>query len=151
MMSLCCNPPWLILLDLIRPRAWRCHKSRDPSRDLHSSCQNSASIWFRSVGGSAYQAANLPVILIWRFFILHFCGMFHRSCPYLGFFIVVRLLLVTCRRVQWRDRNNRDVSQWTGERSQGGQVRLLLRKLRGLYTCCAIYLLSYYRVSKSKR
>ena len=44
-----------------------------------------------------------------------------------------------------------EVSQWIGERSQGGQVRLLLRKLQGLYTCCAIYLLSYYRASKSKQ
>ena len=47
-------------------------------------------------------------------------------------------------------RTNRDVSQWIGERSQGGQVRLVLRKLRGLYTCCAIHLLSYYEAFKSK-
>ena len=48
-------------------------------------------------------------------------------------------------------RTNRSVSQWTGERSQGGQVRLILRKLQGLYTCCAIYLLSYHGVSETKR
>ena len=47
-------------------------------------------------------------------------------------------------------RTNRGVSLWIGERSQGGQVRLLLRKQQGLYTCCAIYLLSYYGASKSK-
>ena len=48
-------------------------------------------------------------------------------------------------------RANGGVTQWIEERSQGGQVRLLLHKLQGLYTCCAIYLLSYYGVSKSKR
>ena len=104
-MSLCHNPPLLILLDPIHPRVWRCRKSRDPSRDLHSSCQDSASIWSRSIGDGAYQAANLPVILVWHFFIFYFCSMFHHSCSYLGFFIVVRLFLVTCRGVQRRDRN----------------------------------------------
>ena len=48
-------------------------------------------------------------------------------------------------------RTSRGVMQWTGKRSRGGQVRLLLRKLWGLYTCCAIYLLSYYGAFKSKR
>ena len=48
-------------------------------------------------------------------------------------------------------RTSRDVTQWTGERSQGGQVRLVLRKLQGLYTCCTIYLLSFLGASKSKR
>ena len=47
-------------------------------------------------------------------------------------------------------RTSRDVTQWIGERSQGGQVRLLLHKLQGLYTCCTIYLLSYYGAFKSK-
>ena len=47
-------------------------------------------------------------------------------------------------------RTSRSVMQWIEERSQGGQVRLLLRKLRGLYTYCAIYLLSYYGAFKSK-
>ena len=50
--------------------------------------------------------ANLPIILVWHFFILYFCGMFHRSGPYLGFFVVVGLFLVTCGGVQQRDRNN---------------------------------------------
>ena len=31
-------------------------------------------------------------------------------------------------------RTSRDVTQWIGERSQGGQIGSLLRKLRGLYT-----------------
>ena len=48
-------------------------------------------------------------------------------------------------------RTSRNVTQWIEERSLEGQVGLLLRKLRGLYTCCAIYLLSYYGPSKSKR
>ena len=48
-------------------------------------------------------------------------------------------------------RTSRSVTQWIGERSQGGQVRLLLCKLWGLYTCCTVYLLSYYGAFKSKR
>ena len=47
-------------------------------------------------------------------------------------------------------RTSRSVTQWIGERSQGGQVRLLLCKLQGLYTYCAIYLLSYYGAFESK-
>ena len=31
--------------------------------------------------------------------------MFHRSCPYLGFFVVVGFFFVTCGGVQRRDRN----------------------------------------------
>ena len=38
-----------------------------------------------------------------------------------------------------------------GRREPRGQVRLLLRILRGLYTYCATYLLSYYRAWRSKQ
>ena len=45
-----------------------------------------------------------------------------------------------------------EVSHSRQERGVGRrQVRLLLRKLRGLYTYCAIYLLSYYGVFESKQ
>ena len=47
-------------------------------------------------------------------------------------------------------RTNRSVTQWMGEGSPRGQVRLLLCILQGLYTCCAIYLLSYNGAFKSK-
>src|ERR1700761_8203834 len=43
-------------------------------------------------------------------------------------------------------RTSGSVMQWMREGSPRGQVRLLLCILQGLYTYCAIYLLSYYGV-----
>ena len=63
-LSLCHNPPWLILLAWIQSTGQRLsHDHR--SRDLHSSCPNIASIMTGTKGISAYQATDLPAILLW--------------------------------------------------------------------------------------